>query len=241
MDPIRTLIADDEPLSRQRLRRMLGHEADIDIVAECATGAEVVQALETTRPELLFLDIRMPEGDGFSVVEHLPVDQRPKIVFVTAHEEHALRAFDVAATDYLLKPLSQLRLRECMQRLREHFALQGTRVAGHIDHVMVQYGYRQIRLPVEQIDMVGAQGNYIELHTAERSYLLREPLHRFSEQLDPARFARVHRSWLVRIDAIRDLETLRDGSVLIRLHSGQRLRSGRAYGRTLRQRLRHQH
>lgn len=241
MDPIRTLIADDEPLSRQRLRRMLGHEPDIAIVAECATGAEVVEALASVRPELLFLDIRMPNGDGFSVIDHLPADQRPRVVFVTAHEEHALRAFDVAATDYLLKPLSQLRLRECVQRLRDHFAMQPARVGGYADHVMVQHGYRQIRLPVEQIDMVGAQGNYIELHTAERSYLLREPLQRFNEQLDPARFARVHRSWLVRIDAIRDLETLRDGSVLIRLHSGQRVRSGRTYGRGLRQRLSHPH
>jgi two-component system LytT family response regulator len=233
MQPLRTLIADDEPFARQRLKRLLADEADIEVLAECASAAEVRKGIAELDPDLVFLDIAMPEGDGFSAIEGLDSDARPHIVFVTAHDEHAVRAFAAAATDYLMKPLSPVRLGECLQRIRRRVSRGPTPT----ERVLVHHGYRRIWLPLEAIDCVNACGNYIEIVSSSQRYLARTTLQSFKRRLDPSRFEQVHRSHVVRLDAIRDIETLRDGSVMIRLTDGSRLRSGRTFGRSLRRRL----
>ena len=235
MNTMRVVIADDEPLARLRLRRLLGGMADIEVVAECASGIEVMQLLPDCPCDLLFLDIQMPGADGFQALEH--VVARPRaVVFVTAHAEHAVRAFDVQAVDYLLKPISDARLHQAVERAR--CALAGNVAVAPAPviprRMALPIGRRMQMVELDELDCAIAQANYVELKVGERSFVLRETITGFHARLDPQRFLRIHRSAIVRIDAIREVEPLASGRYRVNLHGGVRLISGRSYRDALR-------
>ena len=235
MSTIRVVIADDEPLARLRLRRLLGAIAGIEIVAECASGIEVMQLLPDCPCDLLFLDIQMPGADGFQALEH--VVARPRaVVFVTAYAEHAVRAFDVQAVDYLLKPISADRLLQALERVQRALASEAAIIATPAipRRLALPIGRRMQMVELDELDCALAQANYVELKVGARSFVLRETISGFHARLDPQRFLRIHRSAIVRIDAIREIEPLASGRYRVNLHSGQRVVSGRSYRDALR-------
>ena len=235
MSALRVVIADDEPLARLRLRRLLGTIPGLDVVAECASGIEVMQLLPDCPCDLLFLDIQMPGADGFQALEH--VVARPRaVVFVTAHAEHAVRAFDVQAVDYLLKPISADRLLQALERVQRALASEAAIIATPAipRRLALPIGRRMQMVELDELDCALAQANYVELKVGARSFVLRETISGFHARLDPQRFLRIHRSAIVRIDAIREIEPLASGRYRVNLHSGQRLVSGRSYRDALR-------
>lgn len=243
MRTLRALIADDEPLARARLSRLLAGEEGVEIVASCGDGAQTVQAIRELRPDVAFLDIRMPGMDGFRALSSMPKSARPRVVFVTAYAEHAVRAFDAEATDYLLKPVSGDRLHEAVRRLRRSLDDGGatttapepvTSQTAFFSRLAVPDQGRLRVISVDDVDHVLAQRNYVELFVGERAYRLRETLSHLEARLDPARFVRVHRSRLVRVDGVADIEALAHGQYVLRLRNGTRLRSGRSYRNVVR-------
>jgi two-component system LytT family response regulator len=233
MKPLQVAIVDDEPLARARLQRLLAQVAGDSVVValDCANVDELLAAAPLGPLDVLFLDIRMPGGDGFSALERWPAP-RPRVVFVTGYQEHAARAFEVHAVDYLLKPVSADRLRETIDRLRQ--SLAGADAAGApmprpSDTLPLPVGRRIQLVPVDQIDTVEAQGNYLEIRAAERCYVVRRTLASFEAELDPARFMRLHRSLIVRIGAIREIRPVGSGRFRIELHGGGRVQSGRNF------------
>lgn len=235
MSALRVVIADDEPLARLRLRRLLGTIPGLEVVAECASGIEVMQLLPDCPCDLLFLDIQMPGADGFQALEH--VVARPRaVVFVTAHAEHAVRAFDVQAVDYLLKPISADRLLQALERVQRALASEAAIIATPAipRRLALPIGRRMQMVELDELDCALAQANYVELKVGARSFVLRETISGFHARLDPQRFLRIHRSAIVRIDAIREIEPLASGRYRVNLHSGQRLVSGRSYRDALR-------
>jgi two-component system LytT family response regulator len=242
---LRALVADDEPLARARLRRLLGQFPDLELVAECGTGADAVDALHRLAPDLAFLDIQMPDLDGFDVLDSLPRGRQPHVVFVTAHSEHAVRAFEARAADYLLKPVSAERLRQAIERVR--FARLPPARAGeagaagdpgdaprYAERIAVPVGARIQLVSVADIDHVQAQANYVELHVGPRELVLRETMNHLESRLDPARFLRVHRSRIVRLDGIVEAEAHPSGRYALRLRSGVRVVTGRSYAAKVR-------
>ena len=235
MSALRVVIADDEPLARLRLRRLLGTIPGLEVVAECASGIEVMQLLPDCPCDLLFLDIQMPGADGFQALEH--VVARPRaVVFVTAHAEHAVRAFDVQAVDYLLKPISADRLLQALERVQRALASEAAIIATPAipRRLALPIGRRMQMVELDELDCALAQANYVELKVGARTFVLRETISGFHARLDPQRFLRIHRSAIVRIDAIREIEPLASGRYRVNLHSGQRLVSGRSYRDALR-------
>ena len=235
MSALRVVVADDEPLARLRLRRLLAAMPDIEVVAECASGIEVMQLLPDCPCDLLLLDIQMPGADGFQALEH--VVARPRaVVFVTAYAEHAVRAFDVQALDYLLKPISAERLQQAIERVQRALAGDApvTASAPIRRRLALPIGRRMQMVELDELDCALAQANYVELKVGARSFVLRETISGFHARLDPQRFLRIHRSAIVRIDAIREVEPLASGRYRVSLHGGQRLVSGRSYRDALR-------
>ena len=235
MSALRVVIADDEPLARLRLRRLLGTIPGLEVVAECASGIEVMQLLPDCPCDLLFLDIQMPGADGFQALEH--VVARPRaVVFVTAHAEHAVRAFDVQAVDYLLKPISADRLLQALERVQRALASEAAIIATPAipRRLALPIGRRMQMVELDELDCALAQANYVELKVGSRSFVLRDTISGFHARLDPQRFLRIHRSAIVRLDAIREVEPLASGRYRVSLHSGQRLVSGRSYRDALR-------
>lgn len=228
MQRLRAVIADDEPLARARLQRLLGQYEDIDIVADCGNGGEAIAAMQALQPDVAFLDIQMPDLDGFDVLESLSGDsRRPHVVFVTAHSEHAVRAFEARALDYLLKPISAERLRQAIERVRPQPPALGAR--SFPTRLAVPTHGRIQLVPVDEIEHVSAHANYVELHLGTRALVMRETMTNLEDQLDPKRFVRVHRSRIVRIDGIVDVEPYASGQYLLRLKCGVRVASGRSY------------
>jgi two-component system LytT family response regulator len=234
MTPLQVAIVDDEPLARARLQRLLAQVAGDSVVValDCANVDELLAAAPLGPLDVLFLDIRMPGGDGFSALERWPAP-RPRVVFVTGYQEHAARAFDVHAVDYLLKPVSAERLRETLDRLRQPIGSAGGGTGAPApqlpDTLPLPVGRRIQLVPVDQIDTVEAQGNYLEIRAAERCYVIRRTLASFEAELDPARFMRLHRSLIVRIGAIREIRPVGSGRFRIELHGGGRVQSGRNF------------
>jgi two-component system, LytTR family, response regulator len=241
---LKTVIVDDEPLARDLLRALLVEHEDIEIVAQCEDGEEAVSYLQTKPVDLLFLDIQMPEMGGFDVVEKLGLRQLPPTVFVTAYHEHAVRAFDIHAVDYLTKPVDAERLALALERVREKIAakaalltqeqltavLNGLRNNGsnlYTSRFLVKDGEKEIFLPVEKIDWIEAAEYYCCLHANGHRYMLRETITELDKNLDPQRFIRIHRSAIVSLDRIREIyREGTDGSVV--LTNGQKLRMSRA-------------
>jgi two-component system LytT family response regulator len=238
---IRALIVDDEPLARTALMRLLKRERDISIIGQCGDGESAVDAIRQARPDLVFLDVQMPEMDGFQVVEAIGAEQMPVTIFVTAFDRYAIRAFDSNAVDYLLKPFAPDRLARALARARERclgrqdkdaaqrlFALLDTRLqSDYAQRLTVAHGGRILFVPVADIDWIQAEGNYARLHVSRKIYDVRETLQALMEKLDPREFIRIHRSTIVNVRRIREVQPWFQGSHIVVLRSGEELRMSR--------------
>jgi two-component system LytT family response regulator len=218
--PVRAILVDDEPLARRRLRSMLSAHADVSIVAECEDADSCVQVIREVKPELVFLDIQMPGADGFDVVDRAQVTPRPFIIFVTAFAQHAVRAFDTDAVDYLLKPYDEKRLARALERARSAITAHGGGPPRYIERLAATIGRRTVFIRTDEIDWIEASGNYVNVHTSRHTYLLRTSMSAIEARLDPAKFARVHRSTIVRIDRVLELRSTRSGDYKLALSDG---------------------
>ena len=247
---VRAVIADDEPLARERVRGFLAAFPQVQVVRECGDGVEASAAIRELRPDLVFLDVQMPGLDGFGVLEAVGDEAAPAVIFVTAHDRYALRAFDVHAADYLLKPFSRARFGQAVERVLARGDDARAEAARQVAELL-----RELRGPAEEriairsdrgvhfvraaeIDWVEAEGNYVRLHAGGQSHLLREPLHRIQARLDPRRFVRVHRSAVVNLDRVRRLEPWFHGEFEVVMEDGTRLRSSRTFSGGLRELIR---
>jgi two-component system LytT family response regulator len=247
---IRTVIVDDEPPARRRVRALLAGELDVEVVAECRDGREALTVIAAAQPDLVFLDVQMPEVDGLAVargVGRKTGGELPLLVFTTAHSQFAVPAFDVEALDYLLKPFDPDRFRAAVARARERLGeiRGGTDLpaplpptpGAYLERVPVRIGTRISLVPVDQINYLEAEANYVRVHADDQSYLVRETLTGMEAKLDPARFLRIHRSLIVQLGRVESLEPLFHGDYVVRLRSGARLTSGRTYRARLHQAL----
>ena len=218
---IRAVVVDDEPLARRRIRRMLAHDTEIDIVGDCGNGKDAIATIRNLNPNLLFLDVQMPEIDGFDVLESIDPKQMPLVIFITAYDQYALRAFEVSAVDYLVKPFDRARFEKALQRAKSRLApergndfsqqtlalLEELKArSNHIERLVIKAGGRAFFLKTEEIDWIEAEGKYVRLHVGKESYLLREAIGSLEAQLDPKKFPRIHRSSIVNIDRVRELQ-----------------------------------
>ena len=233
---IQTLIVDDEPLARSRIRSMLTTHPDIDVVAECSSAVEAAALLESESASLLLLDIEMPGANGFEVLQSISMERRPATVFVTAHEEFALDAFEANAVDYLVKPFSQERLDRALWRVRRFIEGKGaTQPHGSTGprRFRERFGVRVrgevVFMKVSSIDWIAAAGNYVRLYAGAESHLLRESLHNIAAELDPGVFLRVHRSAIVNIERVKKLVPAADTSLSIILQDGTVVPLGPTY------------
>jgi two-component system, LytTR family, response regulator len=240
--PARTLIVDDEPLARRRLRTLLSSEAGIEIIGEAGSGTAAVIAIKTERPDLLLLDIQMPGKDGFEVLQEVAGVHEPVVIFITAHDEHAIRAFDVQALDYVLKPVVETRLRAALQRA---LARLDERRRGEVsasltslleavrpqaaNRIPVKRDGRITFVSIADVHWAEADGDLVKLHTARDTYTVRMTMAEVEARLGDRAFARVHRSAVVRIDAIREVQPMFKGDYVIVMKNGASVRSGRAY------------
>lgn len=241
---IRAIIVDDEPLAREGVRLHLETEPDIDVIGEAGSGEEAVGLIETLHPDLLFLDVQMPGLDGFGVLDAVGPAHMPVTIFTTAYDEFALRAFDAHAIDYVLKPYDAQRFGQAVERARMH--LNGRRKAQtderlddlidelrtrnqYVERLVVRAGGRILILRVSEVDWVEAASNYVRLHAGGREYLLRETMTALESKLNPVEFVRIHRSTIVRVDRIRELEPLFQGDYVVILEDSTRLTSSRGY------------
>jgi len=242
---IRAVIADDMLLARKRLRRHLADHPDIEIVGEAPGGREAIEAVRTLKPNLLFLDVQMPEVGGFDVLEQLGPDAVPAVIFVTAYDQFALKAFEVHALDYLLKPFDGERLAEALDRARRLIQRQAAgQAAGKLRSLLAELGTserhprrlvikadgRMVFLPVEDIDYIEAAGNYLRLITSSgSSHMIRDKISDMEKRLDPAAFARIHRSTIVNLDRIKEMQPLFNGDQTVILRGGRKLTMSRTY------------
>jgi two-component system LytT family response regulator len=239
---VRVLIVDDEPLARRGVSVRLRNCPGIEIVGECGDGESAVDSILSLEPDLVFLDVQMPGIDGFDVLRALPAEHLPAVIFLTAHEEHALRAFAVHALDYLLKPLDDERLATAVNRAKKQLdtvskAEMAGRMLGLVDQNTGQFASRFVvrtgsRIQVvsaEDLEWIAAADDYSELHTRNSTHLLRETMNSLEQKLDPGKFARIHRSRIVRLDRILELRTIENGEYMLRLHDGSQHRASRTY------------
>ena len=252
---IRTIIADDEHLARKKLRVLLDSEPGMQVVAECQDGQQAVSAIQTHRPDLLLIDIRMPDIDGFQVLKQIAPDEMPVVVFTTAYDQFAIRAFEAHALDYLLKPFDGERLHHAVERARaELLKVHDRDLTGRIldllakniepkieskqvdDRMVIRAGGKVVFLDVKEIDWIEAAANYVKLNVGKDSYLLREGIGSISERLDPDRFVRIHRSVIVNVRKIKELQPCESGEYIAVLRNGKELSCSRGY-RTQLQRL----
>ena len=250
MAKIRTLIVDDEELARERLRKLLTQEPEIDLIGECSNGREAVETIRRESPDLVFLDIQMPELDGFGVLSALAGERFPLIVFVTAHDKFALKAFEVHAVDYLLKPFDRERFHKALERAldrvkRHESSLLNERLSAlladvrpapkHVDRLAVKAEGRVSFLKTDDIDWIEAADNYVNLHVGNESCLLRETMTSIEARLSPEKFLRISRSAIVQVDRIKELQPLFHGEYAVILRNGTRLTLSRGYREKLQQ------
>jgi two-component system LytT family response regulator len=241
---IRTVIVDDEELARDRIQTLLELQPDVEIVGVCVDGPSAVETIERVQPDLVFLDVQMPGMDGFEVLENLEAERLPAVVFVTAHDGHALRAFEIHALDFLLKPFDQTRFEKALERARG----QLTRVSSaaldprlvslleelreerkYSERLIVKSSGRVFFVRTEEIDWVEASGNYVKIHTKSDAHLLRESMKNMEAKLDPKTFVRIHRSAIVNIDRIKELEPWFHGEYIVIMRDGTRLTASRVF------------
>ena len=253
MEKIRTLIVDDEPLAREGVRVLLQHDPDVEVVGECANGREAVRAIKNLGPDLLFLDVQMPEIDGFGVLNRIDAASMPVVVFITAYDQHALRAFEVHALDYLLKPFKDDRFRMALEHAKTQIRQQQVSEASqrlvalleqttsesptpapsndkpHLRRLVVKTGGRVFFIKVEDIDWIEAADYYVRLHVGPAAHLLRETMNNLERQLDPQQFQRIHRSTIVQLDRIAALEPVYHGNYVVLLRDGTKLKMSRRH------------
>ena len=253
--PIRVLVADDEPLVRRRIVRLLRAESGLEVVGECKGGLSAVEQIRALAPDLVFLDIQMPDLDGFGVITEVGVDAMPSVVFITAFDQYAIRAFEVHALDYLLKPFDEERLRSAITRARGHLRnarrdaypgearlrkllaemLQSEAVAplkrtsSFFERVAVKTDGATRVMQIADVDWFETDGNYVRLHVGKTSFLIRSTATRLQEELDPERFARIHRRYLVNLDRVVGLEPWFGGDAVVLLRDGTKLRLSRNF------------
>jgi two-component system, LytTR family, response regulator len=244
MERIRALIIDDEPLARAGLRRLLEGDTEVEILGECGDGLEAAEQIRRLHPDLIFLDIQMPELDGFGVLDSLTPDELPLVIFVTAYDQHALRAFQVHALDYLLKPFEEERFHEALDRAKAHLHQKnGSQITRRIlemldgnreerqspGRIMVRNAGRITFVRVEEVDWIEAQGDYVCLHCQGKKHLVREKISDMETQLAADRFLRIHRSTIVSIPRIKEMQPLFHGEYAVVLHDGTRLTMSRSF------------
>lgn len=250
--PIRAIIADDEPTARRGVRLLLDRDADIAVVGEAANGVEAAELIQRERPDLVFLDVQMPVADGFDALRRVGLERMPVVVFVTAHEEHALRAFEVNAIDYLLKPYDDDRFAAALDRAKESIrrrradqvGSQLTQLLQYLgqkrsepspeadrasDRILVRSSGEIFFLKADEIDWIEAEGDYMKFHVAGRTHLMRETMARLESRLDAKRFIRIHRSTIVNIDRVRKLSPSFGGEYAVILQDGTKLKLSRGY------------
>ena len=236
--PLRVLVVDDEPLARRGIHVRLGRMAGVEIVGECASGREAVDAIRGLSPDLVFLDVQMPGLDGYGVVEAVGAERMPVVVFVTAYDQHALRAFEARALDYLLKPIDDERFEQAVARARARVAERresavGRRLAAApaapLERILVRSGGRVLLVAADEVDWIEAAGDYLRLHVGPARHLLRETMGALEARLDPRRFVRIHRSTIVNVSRIRELQPYFNREYVVLLRDGTRLKLSRGY------------
>ncbi len=257
--PLRVLIVDDEPGARRRLERLLQHEADVEIVDQVGTGRKAVEAIHTLHPDLVFLDVQMPGMTGLEVVREVGATLMPAVIFVTAYDQYAVKAFDLAAIDYLLKPFDDERFEQALTRARQYLALQSaddlqgrltallqalgtpappeTPPVQYLERIAVERRGQLKIVPVDTIAYISSSGNYVYLHVGGDKLLVREQMQRLEERLPPDQFFRIHRSFIVRLDEIETLISKSGGEYQVRLFDGSRLKASRSRWGELAERL----
>ena len=249
---LRAVIADDEPLARQRLRMLLQDIEWLEVVSEAKDGASATAAIQKLKPDLAFLDVEMPNGSGFDVIESVGAARMPFVVFVTAYDKYALKAFDVHAIDYLLKPFDRDRFRDALTRVRHQFE----RVTGgelerrllqlvqdltpaqqRLERFVIKSGGRVFFVPTGEIDWIEAAGNYVKLHVGNDEHLFRETMNAIEAKLNPDAFFRIHRSHMVNVERIRELQPWFNGEYVVFLKNGTRLTLSRGYREKLQERI----
>jgi two-component system, LytTR family, response regulator len=241
---IRTLIVDDEPLGRERIRTLLGRDQEIELIGECGDGRQAIIAIQKYSPDLIFLDVQMPELDGFAVLDTITPVQMPFVIFVTAYDRYAVQAFEVHALDYLLKSFDRERFLAALQRAKDEIQRSreghwNGRLAGLLEdlqarqkrlaRIIIRSAGRISFLRVEEVDWVEAADNYVRLHAGRESHLIRESLQSLERRLDPAKFLRIHRSTIVNIDRIQELRPLFHGDYTLTLVDGTELSLSRKF------------
>jgi two-component system LytT family response regulator len=241
---IRALVIDDEPLAREMIREMLEGDSDVEIIGECANGREAVAAIRSLSPDLIFLDIQMPELGGFEVLESLKNENVPNIIFATAYDQYAVRAFEVHALDYLLKPFDRERFEAAWKRAKglirddrfnqrdQHIlALLEELKAGprYLERLVIKAEGRVFFLDIDEVHCIESEGNYVRVYNGKKTYLLRETISGLESQLDPKKFLRIHRSSIVRIDKIKELQPWFHGEYHVVLENGKQLTLSRNY------------
>jgi two-component system, LytTR family, response regulator len=240
---IRTLIIDDEPLARRKIREFLKQDREIEIVGECGNGVQAVEVVRSAAPDLLFLDVQMPGMDGFAVLEELDREQLPFVIFVTAYDKYAVKAFEVRALDYLLKPFHRERFAHATARAKAQIRASASDFSTQIrdliqelrpparclERVIIKTAGTVLFLKTEEIDWISAEENYVRLHCGKSSYLMREKISNLEAQLDPGRFQRIHRSTIVNLDRILKLHAVSHGDYQVVLQDGTELMLSRAY------------
>ena len=234
---VRVLIVDDEPPARRNIAMLLEDDADVEILGECSSGKDAIAATRKLRPDLLFLDVQMPESDGFDVLEILGRELPPAIVFVTAYDQYALRAFEAGALDYLLKPFENSRFYRAVARAKEKIELARRKVAAKVGHLVIKSAGQVLFVRISDIDWIEAADYYAGVHVGARTHLVRRSLADLEQELESSRFCRVHRSAIVNIDRVRTLRLNSNGEYNVVLENGSELRLSRRFRKHLQERL----
>jgi two-component system LytT family response regulator len=232
---IRALIVDDEPLARSNVSVLLRRDPEVEIVAECGSGAEALIQIRGLKPDLVFLDVQMPDCDGFDVLEQLGRELPPAIVFVTAYDQYALRAFEAGALDYLLKPFDDARFSRALDRAKQQIARKQDQ--RKLDRIVVKSTGQIVFVRVAEIDWIEAADYYACLHVGTKSHLLRRTLAELEQELDPEMFCRIHRSAIVNLERVRGLKLSQDGEYEVLLETGAQLRLSRRYRKQLQEKM----
>lgn len=243
-DRIRAVIVDDEALARKFIRRMLKDDPEVEIAGECSNGKEAAAMIKKQRPDVVFLDVQMPEMDGFAVLESIRADQCPEIIFTTAYEQYAIRAFELHALDYLLKPFDQARFKDAIKHAKERFRSDQQKDARlqigallenirhktkYLERLVIKVGGRITFLCINEINWIEADDKYVHLHTDKSNPMIRQTLSAMEAQLDPKRFRRIHRSAIVNVERIEELQPLFSGEHSVLLNDGTKLTLSRNY------------
>jgi two-component system LytT family response regulator len=247
--PLTTLIVDDEPLAREGLHALLSRDSEVSAIREARDGSEAVASIRESKPDLVFLDVQMPEMDGFAVVREIGAEQMPAVVFVTAHDRYAIQAFEINALDYLLKPVTEERFGKALMRakgrIRSNLAADSIRqIIGlletiasprsHPKRLAVRSAGKTLFVDVKDVDWIEAAENYVELHVGSANYLLHVTMNSLEKSLDSEIFLRIHRSIIVNLGRIKNVQSAAHGEYVVTLRDGSRLQSGRTYSERLR-------